>query len=257
MTKKKTTTAADPMRRMVLLWGSQTEAGRSGLTVKAIIDTAMAIADTQGVDALSMRNVATRLEVGTMSLYSHVPGKSELLDLMFDTAYSTVYQRVEEPSEQPGDWRDAVRFIAKRNWELLLRHRWMLHITTERPVLGPHAALKYEAELRPLDGLGLDDIEMDATLTLILTHVEGCARMMINMQRTQQDTGVTDAEWWVTQAPLLERIIDGRLFPVSGRVGTTTGEAFQASANPEYALSFGLERILDGVADLIETKKLD
>ena len=73
------------------------------------------------------------------------------------------------------------------------------------PAIGPHASLKYEAELRPLDKLGLSDVEMDATLTLVLTHVEGCARPGC-LLRTQRDTGMTDAEWWVTQEPLLKRL---------------------------------------------------
>ena len=99
-----------------------------------------------------------------------------------------------------------MRFVALRNWELFLTHPWIRpQITPGRPVLGPHVSLKYEAELRPLDKLGLSDLEMDATLTLILTHIEGCARAMIALKQTQQDTGMTDAEWWVTQAPLLDR----------------------------------------------------
>jgi hypothetical protein len=52
----------------------------------------------------------------------------------------------------------------------------MLQLAPARPGLGPNASLKYEAELHPLDGLRLTDVEMDATLTLILTHVEGWAR---------------------------------------------------------------------------------
>ena len=52
-----------------------------------------------------MRNVAERLGVGTMSLYTHVPGKTDLIDLMFDTAYGELYESIESPSKQPGGWR--------------------------------------------------------------------------------------------------------------------------------------------------------
>jgi AcrR family transcriptional regulator len=158
------------------IWESQTEAGRSGLTLKAIVAAAIDIADTNGVDALSMRKVAERLGVGTMSLYTHVPGKADLIDLMFDTVYGELYASVESPSQQPGGWRGALHFIAQQNWDLYHRHPWMLQAATGRSILGPHAALKCEAELRPLDQLGLSDVEMDAVLTLILTHVEGAAR---------------------------------------------------------------------------------
>ncbi|MBZ0286129.1 MAG: TetR/AcrR family transcriptional regulator [Anaerolineae bacterium] len=242
------------MRRLALLWGSQTEPGRSGLTIKAIVAAAIEIADHEGLEALSMRNVAERLNVGTMSLYTHVPGKSELIDLMLDTACGEVYASVEEPSQQTGGWHDAVRFIARRNWELYRAHPWLLEIPPGRPVLGPHISLKYEAELRPLDNVGLGDVEMDAALTLILTHVEGCARVYAAVQNAERDSGMTDAEWWVIQAPLLDKVIDPTLFPVAGRVGTSAGEAHQAASNPEYVLHFGLERILAGIDDLIRAK---
>ncbi len=245
----------DPARRLALLWGSQTNPGRSGLTLKAIVTAAIEIADADGMEALSMRNVAERLGVGTMSLYTHVPGKSELIDLMLDTAYGELYTAVEEPSQQAGGWREALRFIARQNWNLLRKHPWMLQITPGRPVLGPHVSLKYEAELRPLDSLGLSDIEMDMTLTLILTHVEGCARAQAALDRTQRDTGMTDAEWWVIQAPVLDKIIDPTRFPVAARVGTSTGEAYQSASNPEYALTFGIDRIVSGIDELIQTKK--
>src|SRR5215469_15961521 len=158
----KNASSPDPARSLALLWGSQTEAGRSGLTLKAIITAAIAIADTDGVEALSMRNVAERLGVGTMSLYTHVPSKADLIDLMFDTAYGELYTSVESPSQQSGGWRGALEFIARQNWDLYHRHPWMLQAATGRSILGPHAALKYEAELRPLDQLGLSDVEMDA-----------------------------------------------------------------------------------------------
>jgi len=246
--------AADPARSLALLWGSHTTPGRSGLTIKAIVKAAMEIADTDGADSLSMRNVAQRLGVGAMSLYTYIPGKTELVDLMFDTAYGQLYESVESPSLQPGGWHDALRFIAQKNWDLYRKHPWMLEISTGRPVLGPHASIKYEAELRPLDNLGLSDVEMDAALTLILTHVEGCARAQVILDRTQHETGLTDAEWWVMHAPLMDKIIDPARFPVATRVGTSAGQEYQGASSPEYAFTFGLERILAGISDLISQK---
>lgn len=251
---KKRSFEAESMRRMALLWGPQNEPGRSGLTIKAIVSAAIAIADAQGAEALSMRSVAEKLGAGAMSLYTHVPGKSELVDLMFDTAYGELYTSVEEPLQQ-GSWQAGLRFIARRNWELYRAHPWMLQIPLERPVLGPHASLKYEAELRPLDGLGLSDIEMDAALTLVLTHVEGCARALRLLERTRQTSGMTDVEWWVTQAPLMETLIEPGRFPIADRVGVAVGEAYQAAGNPEFVFTFGLERILAGIEDLIQAKK--
>ena len=68
---KKRIQSTDPARKLALLWGSQRSEGRSGLTLKAILSAALELADHDGLDALSMREVAERLGVGTMSLYLH------------------------------------------------------------------------------------------------------------------------------------------------------------------------------------------
>jgi AcrR family transcriptional regulator len=238
-------------RSLALLWSSQTKAGRSGLTLKNIVEAGIKIAGGEGLEALSMRAVAEKLGVGTMSLYTHVPGKTELVDLMLDSVYAQLYESVETPAQQAGDWSDAMRFIARRNWELYRKHTWLLQLNPGRPALGPHMLVKYEAELRPLDKLGLSDTEMDAALTLILTHVEGCARAQAAVERTRRDSGLSDAEWWVNQAPLLDRLVDPARFPVATRVGTATGEEYQSPSNPQYVFEFGLERILAGIAELI------
>lgn len=254
MSKNKET-PADQARSLALLWSSHTVPGRSGLTVRAIVAAAIELADAEGLAAVAMRQVAERLNVGTMSLYTHIGGKAELTDLMLDTVYGQLYDAMDAPSRQPGGWRGALSYIALCNWNLYQEHPWMLQIVRGRPLLGPHAIRKYEAELRPLDGLGLTDIEMDSILTLVLTHVEGTARNYASLTQAAQDSGISDVEWWVATAPLLARVLDATQFPVAARVGTTTGEAYQAPSNPAYVLAFGLERILDGVALLIATRQ--
>ncbi len=256
MSKKPSgSTGHDQARSLALLWGSHTRAGRSGLTLAAIIEAAIAIADVEGLDAVSMRRVAERLSVGAMSLYTHVPGKGELTDLMFDTVAGELYTDVDEPSRQPGGWREALRFIARRNWELYGRHSWLLHLSYARPVMGPHVSRNYEAELRPLEGIGLTDIEMDDTLALVLSHVSSVARSRLLQRSAQQESGQTDLEWWVAVAPVLETVMSGQHFPVSARVGQAAGMAHEAVTNPEHALSFGLHRILDGVEVLITRRQ--
>jgi AcrR family transcriptional regulator len=252
---KKTETVAHPARGLALLWGSHSKAGRSGLTIEAIVSAATELADAEGFEAVSMRNVADRLQTGTMSLYTHVPGKAELTELMIDRAYGELYRDVDEPARQPGGWGGGLRFIAERNWDLFQRHPWLLQIVGARPVLGPHASLKYEAELRPLDGIGLSDLEMDSVLTLVLTHVEGTARAQVAAMRSQRESGVSDVEWWVAIAPVLERVMQGAQFPVASRVGEAAGKAHQAASNPVHAFSFGLDRILDGIDALIAERQ--
>lgn len=239
-------TRPDPARSLALLWGSHTRPGRNGLTIRAVVDAAIEIADSEGMDALSMRRVAEKLSVGTMTLYSYVPGKDELTDLMTDTLMGTLYADPDEPGRQ-GNWRDALRFITAKNWHLHLKHPWLSELVKPRPNLGPNFVLKYETELRPLDGIGLSDIEMDALLANVLMQVEGAARLYHRLEREKQHSAQTDEEWWLTQAPILDRLLDAGRFPVAARVGQSFGDEMKAAAAPEMTLNFGVKLLLDGV----------
>src|SRR6476661_5122429 len=88
-----------------LLWGTKERAPRGPkptLTVPQIVESAIAIADAEGIDNVSMRRVAERLGVGAMSLYRYVPSKAELLDLMVDA----VYGERPAPADADGGWRE-------------------------------------------------------------------------------------------------------------------------------------------------------
>ncbi len=124
-----------------------------------------------------------------------------------------------------------------------------------RPALGPNTLRKYEAELRTLDGLGLQDIEMDSLLTLVLTHVEAVARAQAGMRKVQQDSGVSDHDWWAVVGPALDRYVDAAAFPLADRVGSASSEAYAGVYDPTHALQFGLTRIFDSIDLLITPRK--
>src|SRR6266545_6160223 len=98
-----------------------------------------------------MRRVAEHLGVSAMSLYTYVPGKAELIDLMLDTVYG---EAVGAGDEAEG-WRARLASIARQSWALYLRHPWLLQVATARPPLGPNTADKYEHDLRAVAGIGL------------------------------------------------------------------------------------------------------
>jgi hypothetical protein len=127
----------------------------------------------------------------------------------------------------------------------------LLQVIAGRPVLGPNINRKYEAELTPLDGIGLTDIEMDSVLTMLLVHVEGLARWQVSLQKIREQTGESDNEWWTNLEPALATMMDRSGFPLGSRVGQAAGEYHQSASDPAHSLEFGLERILDGIADLI------
>ncbi|MCZ4080398.1 TetR/AcrR family transcriptional regulator [Rhodococcus sp. H36-A4] len=249
----KKATVFDPARTLGLLWRVDEKPSRSGLSIDAIVDAAIEIADADGIDAVSMRRVADRLGVGAMSLYTHVPGREELADLMIDTAVASLYSSVAEPTSATDGWRNGLRFVAERNWLLYQRHPWILDVQGARAVLGPHTNGKYEAELSVIDGVGLTDIEMDSVLTLVLTHVAGTARALARFDKVREESGMTDAQWWAATAPVLERVMNHADYPVSARVGTAASTSYGAVTDPVHEYVFGVDCILDGVAALIES----
>ena len=246
--------AGDPARSLAVLWRTQERASRKGkpdLSVDRIARVAIELADAGGIGGLSMRRVADELGVGTMSLYTYVPGKSELLDVMIDT----VAGETARPDDVPGGWRGRLTQVARENWALLNRHPWLLQVGKTRPPLGPMVMDKYEYELGSIEGIGLTDIEMDSVLTLVLGHAEISARRAVDAARTVEQSGLTDEQWWSASAPLLEQLVDGSRYPIAGRVGTAAGEAYNAASDPRHEFEFGLERVLDGVLALLDARQ--
>ena len=244
------TGTGDPKRSMELLWNLQVRKRRGPkprLTVDQIVRGAIAVADAEALSALSMRRVADELNVATMSLYTYVPGKAELIDVMLDT----VSGETARPDREPGQWRAALEQIARENWALYHRHPWVLQVAAYRPPMGPRIIAKYEYELGAVEGIGLSDVEMDSVLTLVLGYTAGAARGSVEAGQAEQQTGVSDAEWWEANAPLLEQVFDGDRFPVAARVGAAAGEAYGAAFAPAYAFEFGLDRVLDGIGLLV------
>jgi AcrR family transcriptional regulator len=244
--------SGDPARSLALLWRTRERTSRKGkpdLSVDLIVRTAIEIADSAGLAATSMRRVAERLGVGTMSLYTYVPGKAELLDVMVDAVYGEL-----EPTDEAAGWRARLETIARQNLALYQRHPWLLQVAASRPVLGPHAIAKYDHELRAIDGIGLTDVEMDSVLTLVSGYVHGAARGAVEAAAAEQSTGITDEQWWYAHAPFLERIMDRRRYPTAARVGTAAGEAHNAAYDPDHAFEFGLQRVLDGIEVLVSSR---
>jgi AcrR family transcriptional regulator len=249
------TGAGDPARTLALLWRDPAAVPRHGprqhLTIDQVVAAATALADAEGLDAVTMRRVAQSLSVVPMTLYTYVPGKAELLDLMLDAAYAQMPRT--GTAGQP--WRQRITAIAEENRALFDAHPWAAAISTIRPPLGPGLMAKYEHELSALDGLGLSDIEIDAALTHLLTFVQAWARAAADAQATHYDTAMDDEQWWAASAPWLEKVLDPRAYPTAVRVGTAAGTAHRSAYNPQHAYDFGLQRILDGLAALIDSRQ--
>jgi AcrR family transcriptional regulator len=253
------TSQGDPAKTLALLWRNHGDADaaparkgpRPRLSVDAVVMAAISLADEAGLGAVTMRAVADRLSISPMSLYTYVPGKGELLDLMVDS----LYLAMPRPSLPPaGRWRESVRAVADQNRALLQGHPWVAQVATSRPPLGPGMLAKYEYELGAFDELGLSDVEMDAALTYLLTFVEAAAVAAREAAGQAGDSGVDDSGWWEEVAPILERFVTAEAYPLASRVGTAAGVEQGAAYDPDRAYAFGVERVLDGLAALIEER---
>ncbi len=247
------TSAGDPARTLALLWRDATAAPSRGpervLDIDAVVTAATDLADREGLEAVTMRRLATELGVATMTLYTYVPGKAELVDLMIDAAY----QRLPLADTTGRPWRQRLTAVAAENRALYQAHPWAAAVSTVRPPLGPGLMAKYEHELGALEGLGLTDVQMDDALTHLLSFVQANARAAADTRAAHMDSAMDDQAWWAANASLLARVLDQEAYPLATRVGTAAGTAHGSAHDPDHAYHFGLDSLLEGLAALIDT----
>ncbi|GAA4079811.1 TetR/AcrR family transcriptional regulator [Actinomadura miaoliensis] len=209
----------DARRSMALLWrapegerGARSAPGpRPGLSVDVIVDAAIAVADAEGMAALSMRAVGERLGRTAMALYTYVPGKAELVDLMYDRALAELPTRY----DLSVGWRAAVTAWVRDLWDFHLRHPWTLQVSHARPVLGPGWFTMSETMMAVLRTTGLDARTLRG-LGGTLTHlVRDAARIVAETRLATQETGKGEDEWWYAHAPQLDELVPdfGARFP--------------------------------------------
>ncbi|GAA2674565.1 TetR/AcrR family transcriptional regulator C-terminal domain-containing protein [Streptomyces lunalinharesii] len=142
---------------------------RPAFTREAITAAAVALADAEGLDAVTMRAVAARVGAGVMSLYSYAPDKGTLVELMVDHVSGELLP----PAPLTGDWRGDLKALAHRQRAQMLRHRWLpAALTTQRTTLGPNTLAVVEhalAALRPLPLDGAAKLEVFSLLTGFVT----------------------------------------------------------------------------------------
>jgi AcrR family transcriptional regulator len=244
--------AGDPTRTLELLWRGPPAAPRRGpdrgLSLDDVVAAATGLADREGLRAVTMRRLAQALEVATMTPYTYVADKAELLDLMLDAAYAQMPHA--DTTGRP--WRERLTAVAEENRALFDAHPWAASVSTLRPPLGPGLMAKYEHELAALDGLGLDDVAMDDALTYVLSFVQASACAAADARAARRESAMDDEQWWAVNAPLLARVLDERTYPLASRIGTAAGTAHGSAHDPDHAYRFGLSRVLDGLAVLID-----
>lgn len=246
----------DPLKSLKLLWeGNEPpkRGPRPKVELGALVRAAIDIADAEGLAGVSTRRVAEKVGISPMSFYTYIPGKAELLDLMIDTV--SAIEIGEIPEFDPKQWRQNLMIMAVGLRQFYLLHPWVLDLAAHRPVLGPGTMASYEFALRAVDGLGLTPVEMDLVTTTIGAYAMGAARPQAQARKLREATGLSDDQWWYTIEPYLSTR-DFSPYPVAQRIGPIVGELY-GLGDPDMAFKFGIERLLDGFAVLIERKPQD
>ena len=207
----------------------------------------MEIADAQGLEALSMRTVAARLGVSTMSLYRHVGGKDELVLLMADMAYG----EGEYPVTPPEGWRAKLELGARTLWQLYCRHPWLAHLgPLARPLPLPNLLRHGEWLIGALTGLGLSATRVLDLQILLYSHGQGLAIHLEREARAQAETGLSDEQWGDAQAADMHALAYSGRYPNFAHMmdGLAGGYDF----NPDELFVTGLRALLDGFERLID-----
>jgi AcrR family transcriptional regulator len=260
--------SGDPKRSMELLWGrgkAPTRGPRQGLDVERIAAAAMAVADAGGLGALSMRRVAEALGVGTMSLYTYVPGKPELIDVMLDRVAAEQTEPVRAAAaaaaaapDDAGAWRAALEVYARTSWELLHRHPWVLEISGTRAALGPNELDVYEAAHRGIAHLDVSGRDRSRVVNVVAGYVAGAARLSTDAMLAEQRTGISDDDWWNARSPILDEVMTDERYPALAKLALDGAHEQEPDADPRYLVEearrdfeFGLARLLDGIAAFV------
>jgi AcrR family transcriptional regulator len=195
------------------------------LTSEAIVETALALAEADGLAALSMRRLATALDAAPMSLYRHVANKDELLALMAEYGLSSL------PAPDPdGAWEDELTRFFTDFYDLLRERPVVAQVMVIRPVTSPQLTLRGEQILALLAAAGVDDADAVAALLTLTWFVLGAAQYA-----TARAPGESTADRFAGLPP--------GAFPTLARVG----EHFAEDRRRDQFLT-GLSHLVDGYA---------
>lgn len=232
------------MNTVELLWGTRPQPKRGpkpAMSIEAIAQAGIEIADAEGLAAVSMQRVAADLGFTKMSLYRYVPGKAELVALMADMAVGAP-----PPPPEGAGWRQRLDAWARALLPGFMTHPWVLEATTGPRIVGPNELAWMESAIAALEGTGLHGGERMDAVVVLAGHVRTIAQ-----QAATSPGGKPEQQMGAILVELLRE--HGDRFPAVNAALTES----MASGTQDQALDFGLERILDGVGVLISERSTE
>jgi AcrR family transcriptional regulator len=218
------------------LWAERDRPGRAALTLDRVVDAAIALADAEGLGAVSMARVARALGFTPMSLYRHVASKDELLALMVDIGAG-------EPPALPDDgWREQLEAWASNMRAMMYQHPWVAEVPLSRIQMGPGRLAWMEQAFAALADTPLAEEDKGATV-LLLNGV------VLNEARFARELTTLDAPAECSFDEMLAAVVDPARFPAVRRA--LDAGIFAPGEDPDSDFRFGVARVLDGVERLV------
>ncbi|MEV0383326.1 TetR/AcrR family transcriptional regulator C-terminal domain-containing protein [Nonomuraea sp. NPDC050643] len=219
-------------------------ASEGDLTRERIVRTAIEIADAEGLPELTMRGIASRLGVATMSLYRRVGGKDDLVMLMVDA----VFARFPLPAGPPPGWRARLEASARVQWAAYRAHPWLAGVTPlTRPLPVPGLLQHTEFVMEALQSTRLEAETKLYVQILVYSYVQGVAAHIDMERQARAATGLTDEEWLSRQEELMGAVT--RSSPAFRRLLEELGDF---DLDLDRLFEFGLGPLLDGLTRMIE-----
>jgi AcrR family transcriptional regulator len=222
-----------------LIWTRPPKEKRERPAREAIVAAATGLADTHGLDAVSIRRVAAALQTRPMDLYDYFARKDELIDLMVDEVVAGAVL-----DELPRDWRDALSAIARALHAVCLAHPWMVTAAGRQALIGPNVMRHVEQSLEATAALGIDWTKRLAIWRDVDSYTMGHAHLRPGRDHSEGNTA-TDPGWRAAAEAYLQGLAGSGNFPnlaAFGAAGLLRGDY------DEHTFETGLGWLLTGIA---------
>ncbi|MFI6322066.1 TetR/AcrR family transcriptional regulator [Nonomuraea sp. NPDC050556] len=212
------------------------------LSQDRIVAEALKLLDEEGIEALSMRTLGTRLGAGATSIYRHVANKDELIELVIDE----VYGELRIPAIDAGTWAEALVECARELRAMMLRHPWVASVLGQVGMvqLGPNLLRQSERMLALVQGAGFPAGEADQVLNMLIAYVVGMTTSEAAYLSLLARSGQTEQEWAESLRPTAEQVMEGHPLMQAEFLARVGDDPAQMR---EEGFRYGLDRLLDGL----------
>ncbi|MFI6393623.1 TetR/AcrR family transcriptional regulator [Nonomuraea sp. NPDC050547] len=213
---------------------------KPGYSRAQITDAAIRIADTEGLEAATMRRIAAEIGAGAMSLYRYVPSRDNLVELMADRMQG----EIDVTGMPSGDWRADLTRYADGLRAMWLRHPWIGAVQRSLPSFGPNQLLLIERMMGVLDPFVSIDENL-GLMAMLNSYIEGVVREEISSAREVRRSGLSESEWMTRNYPYIEGLVKSGEYPIFTKI---VMEARHPHLSRDDQFRDGLRRVLDFIA---------